>query len=213
MFSTLRSRLTYANVISSLALFLVISGGTAYAVNTIGSDDVIDDSLTSADIKNQTVGTADLAINSVWGSRIRDNAILSAHVVDNVLTGNDVQNNSLTGDDINEATLAGGVTAYFDQGDSEPATFTLPAGKYMIFATTRENFGDESECVLGAGELSDFAAEDGAESSMALQLAGTFSASTVVTASCTGVGAGVYSVELSAIRVDALTGSTPINND
>ncbi len=100
MLSRLRARLTYANVISSLALFLVVSGGTAYAVNTIGSSDVIDESLLSQDIKNREVGTNDLAIGSVFGSRIRDNAILSSHVV----------NNTLTGDDIDETTLKTNVT-------------------------------------------------------------------------------------------------------
>ena len=93
MLRKLRPRSAY-DVVALLALFVAL-GGTAYAVNTIGSDDVIDDSLTSADIKNLTVGTNDLAIDSVWGSRIRDNAILSAHVVDNVLNGNDIDEATL----------------------------------------------------------------------------------------------------------------------
>ncbi len=94
MLTKLRARLTYANVMATLGVFIAL-GGTAYAVNTIGSSDVIDDSLLSQDIKNQTVGTADLAIDSVWGSRIRDNAILSAHVVDSTLTGSDILESSL----------------------------------------------------------------------------------------------------------------------
>jgi hypothetical protein len=45
-----------------LALFLVIAGGTAYAADTIGSADVIDNSLLSADLKNnQAVRSADVA--------------------------------------------------------------------------------------------------------------------------------------------------------
>ena len=31
----MRPRLTYANVVSSLALFLVLAGGAAYAANTV----------------------------------------------------------------------------------------------------------------------------------------------------------------------------------
>jgi hypothetical protein len=48
----LRSLLTFANVASALALFVVIGGGAAYAAGTIGSGDVIDESLRSADLKD-----------------------------------------------------------------------------------------------------------------------------------------------------------------
>ena len=44
MFSKLRSRLTYANVVATLALFFALGGG-AYAAATIGSAQVIDNSL------------------------------------------------------------------------------------------------------------------------------------------------------------------------
>ena len=49
----------------ALALFLVIAGGTAYAANTVGSSDVINESLLSQDIKNGEVKTAELANNAV----------------------------------------------------------------------------------------------------------------------------------------------------
>ena len=55
MRSSIRSRLialVRGQWAGLLALFLVIAGGTAYAANTIGSSDVIDESLLSADLKN-----------------------------------------------------------------------------------------------------------------------------------------------------------------
>jgi hypothetical protein len=49
----LRERFTYANVVSTLALFLVLGTGTAYATHLIvRSSDVVDGSLMSADLKN-----------------------------------------------------------------------------------------------------------------------------------------------------------------
>ena len=48
-----------------LALFLVIAGGTAYAANTIGSADVIDESLLSQDIKNNTLTGDDVLESSL----------------------------------------------------------------------------------------------------------------------------------------------------
>ena len=49
----------------TLALFLVVAGGTAYAADTVGSSDVINESLLSEDIKNNEVGSLDLTNNQV----------------------------------------------------------------------------------------------------------------------------------------------------
>lgn len=57
----------------ALALFCVIAGGTAYAANTIGSSDVIDNSLLSADLKNnQAVKSADVSNENLTGADIAD---------------------------------------------------------------------------------------------------------------------------------------------
>ena len=69
----LRPHLTYANVISTLCLILVLGGGAAYAANTIGSDDVIDNSLLSADLKNnKAVKSADVQTRILNGADIAD---------------------------------------------------------------------------------------------------------------------------------------------
>jgi hypothetical protein len=49
----IRSKLTYANVISSLCLFLVLGGGSAIALtgsNTVFSDDIVDHQVKSPDL-------------------------------------------------------------------------------------------------------------------------------------------------------------------
>lgn len=48
----LRPRLSYANVASTIALVAALGTGGAYAANTIGSDDIIDESIQAQDIKN-----------------------------------------------------------------------------------------------------------------------------------------------------------------
>ena len=72
-----RSHLTYANVISTLCLFLLLTGGTAVALrgkNSVQSNDigpgaqvkkadVVNDSLTGADIKNKS--GVDTCVNTV----------------------------------------------------------------------------------------------------------------------------------------------------
>jgi hypothetical protein len=58
MMTGMRRHLTYANVISTLCLFVVL-GGSAYAAATITGRQVKDNSLTSADIRNGTLRSAD----------------------------------------------------------------------------------------------------------------------------------------------------------
>jgi hypothetical protein len=55
-----------------LALFLVIAGGTAYAANTIGSADIIDESIQSVDVKNGQVRSSDIGNNQVQSADVRD---------------------------------------------------------------------------------------------------------------------------------------------
>ena len=49
----IRDRLTYANVVSTLALVLVIGGGGAYAAGFIDSGDIVNNSIESRDLENR----------------------------------------------------------------------------------------------------------------------------------------------------------------
>ena len=65
MLAGIRSRLTYANVVASIALFVAL-GGVAWAAATINSKDVIDNSLKSVDLKDdKAVGTEDVKDGSL----------------------------------------------------------------------------------------------------------------------------------------------------
>ncbi|HEY2716948.1 MAG TPA: hypothetical protein VGI73_12085 [Solirubrobacterales bacterium] len=80
MRSLLRQRLTYANVMSSLAVFLVLGGATAFAASKIGS----------SDLKAGAVKTNKIAKEAVTTAKVRNNAINGAKVRDGSLTGADV---------------------------------------------------------------------------------------------------------------------------
>jgi hypothetical protein len=80
MFRKLRSHLTYANVISTLCLFLLLGGGTAYAVDTVFS----------SDIKDGEVMTPDLASGSVNNTKVANSAVNSGKVQDGTLQPKDL---------------------------------------------------------------------------------------------------------------------------
>jgi hypothetical protein len=106
MLGRLTSRLTFANVCSCLALFVALGTGGAYAANTIGSADVVDDSLTGADIKgHRATSTSPFVNGSLTGYDIADRSLRADDLAGDAVTGDKVPDSSLTGSDINESTL------------------------------------------------------------------------------------------------------------
>jgi uncharacterized membrane protein YtjA (UPF0391 family) len=61
----LRSRLTFANVISVVALVFAFGGTSAYAANTIFSADIVDGEVKTADLAASAVTNGKLAESSV----------------------------------------------------------------------------------------------------------------------------------------------------
>src|SRR3954454_12882402 len=54
----------YANVVATAALIVAMSG-TAYAVNTVHTSDIVDGAVTNVKIADSAVGTAKVAANSL----------------------------------------------------------------------------------------------------------------------------------------------------
>jgi hypothetical protein len=79
----LRSRLSYANVVATVALFLVLSGGTVYAAVQLGKDDV-----RSKHIAPGAVQSSELDEDAVTSPKIRDGSVkpddLSGAIFDGV---------------------------------------------------------------------------------------------------------------------------------
>jgi hypothetical protein len=82
------ARLTYANVVSSICLFLVLSGGTAVALS--GSNTVFSDDITDGNVRN-----SDLGFRAVTLQKIGGDAINSGRVVNDSLTGSDLLESTL----------------------------------------------------------------------------------------------------------------------
>lgn len=126
----IRTHLTYANVVSTMCLFILL-GGAAYAAktvlpkhsvgtaqlkagavktkqikaNAVKGAKVADGSLTGADVADGSLTGTDVADGSLGTADLADGAVDSAKVLDKSLTGNDVADDSLTGTQINESTL------------------------------------------------------------------------------------------------------------
>jgi hypothetical protein len=73
----IRKRVTYANVMSSIAVFLVLGGASAYAAKKIGSNE----------IKGNSITTGKLKKNAVTASKIKSNSITTAKIKNGAVTG------------------------------------------------------------------------------------------------------------------------------
>src|SRR3954454_4725200 len=77
--SRIRQRLTFANVVSVIALFVALGGG-AYAVTVAKKNSVV-----SKSIKNGQVRKADIAKNAVNGAKVADNSLTGAEINESAL--------------------------------------------------------------------------------------------------------------------------------
>ena len=79
MLLRLRRKMTYANVASTVALVFALSGGVAYAANTIYSADIVDGQVKKADIGASAVNSAKVGDDSLTGSDILESTFASVN--------------------------------------------------------------------------------------------------------------------------------------
>jgi hypothetical protein len=92
-------RLTYANVVSTLALFLVLAGGAAYgakvAKKSVGPSQLKANAVTTAKIKANSVTTRKIKRNAVANAKIKDGAVESEKIADASVALNDLDSTSM----------------------------------------------------------------------------------------------------------------------
>jgi hypothetical protein len=142
-----RPRLTYANVISTVALFLALSGGVVYAAGKITAKQIAPNAVRSRQIKNGTVTSAD--------------------VKDNGLTGQDIDEGTLgTVPNAASSTSAASATSADHAASSADAEQLegMPAAAYLRYGsaipsgrTITGAFGSETGPKLDYGEIVSFA--------------------------------------------------------
>jgi hypothetical protein len=78
----LRTRLTYANVMATIAVFAVLAGGAAYAGSLIGPRDIARDAVHSKHIRAGSVKNSDLADGVVTSSKLAGDSVGPDQVAD-----------------------------------------------------------------------------------------------------------------------------------
>jgi hypothetical protein len=94
-------RLTYANVVSTLCLFLLLGGASALAAtqlakNSVGTKQIKKNAVVAAKIKNAAVTNSKLADNAVTSGKITDAAVTNSKLADNAVTSGKITDAAIT---------------------------------------------------------------------------------------------------------------------
>jgi hypothetical protein len=96
----LRSKLTYANVISTFCLFLLLGGGAAVAANKLGKN-----SVGTSQLKKNAITSAKIKNGAVTSAKIQNGAVTSAQIQSGAITAAQIQNGAITGSKVNLGSL------------------------------------------------------------------------------------------------------------
>lgn len=97
--------LTYANVMSSIAVFLMLGGATAFAATKIGANELKANSIKTGKIVKEAVTAGKLKNGAIIESKIADGAVTTNKLADNAVTTPKIANDAVTGAKVNESTL------------------------------------------------------------------------------------------------------------
>jgi hypothetical protein len=145
-FSRFRKRLSFANVVSMIALFVAL-GGTSYAAtslarnsvgkgqiraNAVGKSEAAPNSVGKSEVSTSSIGRSEIATNGVAASEIKANAIDTDEIADGGLQAADLSDAAKAA--INGVKFHSAVTAAGAQsaGNAKAITHTANSGLYAV---------------------------------------------------------------------------------
>jgi hypothetical protein len=142
MLARLRSRLTYSNVIASLALFIALSGvavAADLAKNSVGTKQLKPNAVTAAKIKSGAVNSHKLAHGAVVAGKLGANSVSSGVLQNESVVAAKLAKNSVT-----NAAITNGVVGTNKLGNGVVTTAKLADG-----SVTAGKLGPEVAPLLG----------------------------------------------------------------
>jgi hypothetical protein len=158
----LSDRLTYANVVSTLALFLALGGATAFAVNqlppksvgakqlrpgAVTADKLRKNAVTAPKIKALAIKSGKLATGAVKEPKLANGSVSSSKLASGAVSTEKIAANAVMGSQIDEASLGQVPSA----NAANLATFAESANPVAFAAVSQEGNVDAS---LSKGSIS-----------------------------------------------------------
>jgi len=107
IFSRARQRLNFANVTSTLALFVAL-GGTSYAAitlpaNSVGKSQIRTAGVAQSEVASESIGTGELRSNSVNSPEIRTNAVGASEIRPSAIDSDELADKGIGAADLADA--------------------------------------------------------------------------------------------------------------
>ncbi|MGE0065783.1 MAG: hypothetical protein AB7F97_09090 [Solirubrobacterales bacterium] len=160
-----KPRLSYANVVATLALVIAVGGGSAYAANKITAKDIAPGAVTTKKVNKRAIVSGKIAVGAVRGNQIADHAfgstqiaprsIQPASLADNALSSAQIKPGSIKPESL-EVPLA--FLASFGGGSA-----AVPSGEPVAYALNNATYTQVPEqiTVLFGGVQATLAAKPG----------------------------------------------------
>ncbi len=149
----IRKRLTYANVMSSIAVFLMLGGATAFAATKIGANEIKANSIKTGKIVKEAVTAGKIKSGAVTTGKIANLGVTSEKLADNAVTTTKIADKAVTGAKINASTL--GPVPNATNAENAEKLGGQPAGSFvaknqLLWALV----DDDGDLVAGSGAIS-----------------------------------------------------------
>lgn len=147
----LKRHLSYANVMSTIAVFLLLGGATAVAAKKqtqkIGTTQLKASAVTTNKIKNGAVAEAKLAGSAVTNGKLAEGSVTGGKIADGAVGGSKIAGDAVTGDKVNESTLSEVPSA----NSANPGAFALVGANGIVNAANSKGITSPNVSKGGVG--------------------------------------------------------------
>jgi hypothetical protein len=146
-------RLTYANVMSSLAVFLILGGATAFAaVKKVGANEIKANSIKTGKLVKEAVTAGKIKAGAITESRIADKAVTTNKLGDNAVTTPKIAKEAVTAEKIAKEAVTTEKIAKNAVNSEKLADNAVTTTKIAANAVTQQKLAGSS---VGSAQLKD----------------------------------------------------------
>ncbi|HKZ14825.1 MAG TPA: hypothetical protein VJL81_13365 [Solirubrobacterales bacterium] len=137
-------RLTYANVMSTMAMFLVVGGATAFAAsslgkNSVGTKQLRTNAVTAAKLGKNAVTATKIKAGAVGGGALAPGSVTGEKIAGGAITGDKIAPGAVSGDKIAPGTLPSGALGANSVGNTQTQLVKVFKGGAVPAAESRES--------------------------------------------------------------------------
>ena len=140
---SIRKRLSYANVMATVAVFMVLGGG-AYAVskNSVGTKQLKNKAVTNAKIDKKTIKNSRIKKENLKGNRIKDGSLSGKEITDDSVDSSKLADVEVFGDSFVKATATEGGSVAAARAAAPEVTLFTKGPLSVTYKCFRDTVGD-----------------------------------------------------------------------